>query len=98
MAASRRWTKVDFDLRYGEVHALVGENGAGKSTLIKVLGGIIPRNEGRIVFEGQEVDFQRPLEAHARRDRHHPPGTVDDAVADGDREHVYGTHAAAAWH
>jgi ribose transport system ATP-binding protein len=55
--------KVDFDLRYGEVHALVGENGAGKSTLIKVLGGITPRNEGRILFEGKEVDFSRPLDA-----------------------------------
>ena len=55
--------QVNFDLRYGEVHALVGENGAGKSTLIKVLGGIIPRNEGRVLFEGKEVDFQRPIEA-----------------------------------
>jgi ABC-type sugar transport system ATPase subunit len=55
--------KVDFDLRYGEVHALVGENGAGKSTLIKVLGGIVPRNEGTIIFEGAPVDFQRPLDA-----------------------------------
>ncbi|MCB0150962.1 MAG: ATP-binding cassette domain-containing protein, partial [Caldilineaceae bacterium] len=44
--------QVNFDLRYGEVHALVGENGAGKSTLIKVLGGIIPRNGGRVLFEG----------------------------------------------
>ena len=55
--------QVNFDLRYGEVHALVGENGAGKSTLIKVLGGIIPRNEGRVLFEGKEVDFHRPIEA-----------------------------------
>jgi ribose transport system ATP-binding protein len=55
--------QVDFDLRYGEVHALVGENGAGKSTLIKVLGGITPRNEGRILFEGSEVNFIRPVEA-----------------------------------
>ena len=54
---------VDFDLNYGEVHALVGENGAGKSTLINVLGGIVPRNEGIIVFEGQEVDYARPLDA-----------------------------------
>lgn len=55
--------QVNFDLRYGEVHALVGENGAGKSTLIKVLGGIIPRNGGRVLFEGNEVDYQRPIEA-----------------------------------
>lgn len=55
--------QVNFDLRYGEVHALVGENGAGKSTLIKVLGGIVPRSSGRIIFEGNEVHFQRPIEA-----------------------------------
>lgn len=55
--------QVNFDLRYGEVHALVGENGAGKSTLIKVLGGIVPRSGGRIIFEGAEVHYQRPIEA-----------------------------------
>ena len=55
--------EVQFDVRYGEVHALVGENGAGKSTLIKILGGIVPRNAGRIEFEGQEVEFHRPIEA-----------------------------------
>ena len=55
--------QVNFDLRYGEVHALVGENGAGKSTLIKVLGGIVPRSGGQIIFEGAEVHYQRPIEA-----------------------------------
>lgn len=59
----RALDKVDFDLNYGEVHALVGENGAGKSTLIKVLGGIVPRDEGRIFFEGREVEYGQPSEA-----------------------------------
>ncbi len=54
---------VKFDLSYGEVHALVGENGAGKSTFINVLGGIVPRDSGRFVFEGQEVEYHQPSEA-----------------------------------
>ena len=54
---------VRFDLRRGEVHALVGENGAGKSTLIKILGGIVPRTAGEIVFEGQPVEYTTPSAA-----------------------------------
>ena len=54
---------VQIDVRYGEVHALVGENGAGKSTLIKILGGIVPRDSGRVVFAGQEANYNRPSEA-----------------------------------
>ena len=49
--------QVDFDVRAGEIHALVGENGAGKSTLIKVLGGVYQADGGRIVFDGREVSF-----------------------------------------
>ncbi len=55
--------EVDFDLRKGEVHALMGENGAGKSTLMKVLTGIYSKDSGTITFEGQEVNFTTPKEA-----------------------------------
>ena len=45
---------VDFTLRKGEIHALMGENGAGKSTLIKVLTGVYPKDAGSIWVEGTE--------------------------------------------
>ncbi|WP_416974276.1 sugar ABC transporter ATP-binding protein [Streptomyces sp. 4F14] len=47
--------RVDFDLRRGEVHVLLGENGAGKSTLIKMLSGAYTPDEGRILAGGEEV-------------------------------------------
>ncbi len=56
--------QVDFDLRYGEIHALVGENGAGKSTLIKIVTGIHQPDEGEIVYQDQRVIFSNPMVAN----------------------------------
>ena len=54
---------VDFALRKGEIHALMGENGAGKSTLIKVITGVYEKDAGRIDLNGKPVHFKSPQEA-----------------------------------
>lgn len=54
---------VDFDLRRGEVHVLLGENGAGKSTLIKVLAGAHRPDAGRVLVEGQRVEIRDAQDA-----------------------------------
>ena len=55
--------EVDFTVRRGEVHGLMGENGAGKSTLIKVLTGVYPRDGGTVRLEGAEIHPHSPKEA-----------------------------------
>lgn len=55
--------QVDFDLREGETHALVGENGAGKSTLMRILAGIYTDYDGEYHFQGAKVQLQSPRDA-----------------------------------
>ena len=56
---------VTLEVQAGEVHALVGENGAGKSTLMKILSGALPKDNGLIRLNGQEVSIQKPADALA---------------------------------
>ncbi len=57
--------KVQFQLKPGEVHALMGENGAGKSTFIKVITGVHKAEEGEMYLYGKKVDFKGPKDAQA---------------------------------
>ena len=57
--------QVDFEVHSGEVVALMGDNGAGKSTLIKTLSGILPIDEGQVLFGGQRVELTGPLSSTA---------------------------------
>ena len=55
--------RVSFQLKAGEIHALMGENGAGKSTFIKVITGVHRAEEGEMYLDGRRVDFRSPLDA-----------------------------------
>lgn len=59
-------TGVDFELREGEIHALMGENGAGKSTLMNILIGLHQRDQGMITIDGKETYFRSPKEAEQK--------------------------------
>lgn len=63
---TRALDRVDFDLRRGEIHALVGENGAGKSSLIKILSGDTRPSAGRIEVAGEACAFETPQDARAK--------------------------------
>jgi ribose transport system ATP-binding protein len=54
---------IDFDLRPGEVHAIIGQNGAGKSVLMKILDGVYTKSSGQIIIDGREVIYSSPKEA-----------------------------------
>ena len=80
--------EVDFDLRKGEIHALLGENGAGKSTLTKVMAGVVEATSGRMLYRGKEVQLRLAVRGAARGHRHGVPGDQPGALDDGGAEHL----------
>jgi len=54
---------IDFEIRAGEIHAILGENGAGKTTLMRILFGLTQPDEGEILIFGEKVNFRSPLDA-----------------------------------
>ena len=68
--------RIDFNLRPGEIHALLGENGAGKSTLLSILCGLYQPDSGAILVDSEEVKLASPIDAI-----HHGIGTVHQHFA-----------------
>jgi len=56
---------ADFDLRAGEILAVIGDNGAGKSTMIKAISGAVLPDAGEVTLDGERVQFRSPMEARA---------------------------------
>lgn len=56
-------TDISLSLEAGEIHSIIGENGAGKSTLMKIIGGIYPMDNGKILIDGKPVTPHNPIEA-----------------------------------
>ena len=54
---------IDFEIRAGEIHAVLGENGAGKTTLMSILFGLVQPDEGAIYIKGKQVNFKSPVDA-----------------------------------
>ena len=54
---------IDFDIKAGEIHAILGENGAGKTTLMNIIYGLLKLDEGEIYVRGKKVEFKSPLDA-----------------------------------
>src|SRR5262249_3030808 len=63
-AGVRALQGVSFELRAGEVHALIGENGAGKTTLIKIITGAHAPDDGTLEIDGQPIEQNDPVQAH----------------------------------
>ncbi len=57
---------TDFELRAGEILAVIGDNGAGKSSLIKVLSGAVVPDEGQIILKGEPIQFRSPIDARRK--------------------------------